>query len=870
MIMAVKNLILAASVHQPTVLLIEDGQWLDAASRELLTAISYDSAEYPLLILLTSRYGDEGEKLDLLLNPELQTCVVELDGLSETAVFQQASSILHGEPAPNLLALLQQKTEANPFFVQQLLLHLQENNLLQQITEGKWTLTQSIKRITTMLPSSIDELLIARLDRLTQEVKRTVQTAAVLGHQFETRLLAGILQHELFADLDAAEKAQIWVLLNKLEYIFKHALLRDAAYDMQLRTQLRDLHYLAATTGETLYADTISAYYGALAYHYEAARRLGQKEAHDKARYYLYLAGQQAASVYDNENGLDYFNQTLRLSSITDRAWQYKTLLARERVYNMLGERAAQAADLEQLTELAETIEEKTAVSLRYSNYHNEVANYEAALTIAAQAHQWAMESGDAASQAQAMINSGRAYMRQGEYDSAREQYQHAYEVSEASKSHIQIARAWDGLGAVATRQSVYKTAVTYHQKGLHLRQELDDQQGQIESYYSLGQAAFDKSEYLIARQQYSQAMELAQRIGDRAYEGRLLTDLASCDWRQGNYQQAETCLQQSLAIAQAIGDKAAASAALSELGIVAAMWQSQLDKAADYFEQSLVISQEIGNRQGESAILGNLGAIAVLRSQYSKAITYTEQSLLIAQELGSRMEEVVSLNNLGGIASDQGQQGKAIAYYEQSLTISQEIGNKVGEGITLNQLGYAFTLQGKYDQAKIKYEESLLITREIGARGDEWNILNNIGASALMQAAFLQAQIAYQQAVDIGQELDLKELLIDGYTGLGLAALRQGDLKTAQKYADQLQTTLADDFSFDDAEHPVQTIHFIWQLYRGLGMVEQAGKLLATVATMMQTYVDNEPDPDLQEIYLQQPHQRPLWEAFNFSGSRV
>ncbi len=236
---------------------------------------------------------------------------------------------------------------------------------------------------------------------------------------------------------------------------------------------------------------------------------------------------------------------------------------------------------------------------------------------------------------------------------------------------------------------------------------------------------------------------------------------------------------------------------------------------------------------------------------------------VVISQELGSRLGEAVSLNNLGCIASDQGQPDKAITYYEQGINISQEIGNKAGEGIALNQLGYAFTLQGKYEQANIKYEESLRIAQEIGARGDEWDILNNVGASALMQAAFPQAQIAYQQAVDIGQELDQERALIDSLIGLALVALRQGNLETAQTYADQLQTTLADGFSFDDVEHPVQTAHFIWQLYKGLGMVEQADKLLATATAMMQTCVDNEPDPALREIYLQQPHQRPLWEAW-------
>src|SRR5262249_13771973 len=146
------------------------------------------------------------------------------------------------------------------------------------------------------VPDSINGVLIARLDRLAARVRALVQTAAVLGQEFEVRLLSGMLRDDpqLAERLRQAERETIWAALSELRSLFRHALLRDAAYSMQLRARLRELHRLAADVLAQIHAADLAPYAADLAYHYGRAEDMPQE------RRYARIAGEYAAARYAN------------------------------------------------------------------------------------------------------------------------------------------------------------------------------------------------------------------------------------------------------------------------------------------------------------------------------------------------------------------------------------------------------------------------------------------------------------------------------------------------------------------------------------------------------------------------------------------
>ena len=136
-----------------------------------------------------------------------------------------------------------------------------------------------------------------------------------------------------------AAQAAIWAALSELRYIFKHALLRDAAYDMQVRTRRAELHLIAAEALEAVYAAdaagseaVLAAHLGEIGYHYEAAYQLGLSNVRDKARDYLLRAGDQARQRWENAAGIDYATRALALMPEEALADRFEALINRFRL----------------------------------------------------------------------------------------------------------------------------------------------------------------------------------------------------------------------------------------------------------------------------------------------------------------------------------------------------------------------------------------------------------------------------------------------------------------------------------------------------------------------------------------------------------
>ncbi len=321
---AFKETFKALSLHNPVVLFVEDLHWIDPDSKGAFAMLCRAIANYPIAVLAASRYADDGSRPTLpidsgKMSPALSkeqssgeqqsksagemALSIDLNTLTRDGAAEFAISILgDGSLADGLLDHLMQKTNGNPFFVEQTVHHYQETGIIQA-QDGAWRLVKTAAEI----PPSVNDLLIARIDRLSRDVRTLVQTAAVLGQEFETRLLSAMLRADQLDDyLQIGERAAIWSALSELRYIFSHALLQDAVYRMQMKTRLRGLHQLAAATIESLYpADP--GHYSDLAFHYERA------EDTDKAIEYLEKAGNHAKDNYQNQQALDFYDRLLPL-----------------------------------------------------------------------------------------------------------------------------------------------------------------------------------------------------------------------------------------------------------------------------------------------------------------------------------------------------------------------------------------------------------------------------------------------------------------------------------------------------------------------------------------------------------------------------
>ncbi len=288
---------------RPHVLLVEDMQWLDSASWQLLAAVR--SQLHPLLILLTGRpltTQSEQELPDearLLLNT---AATLRLEPLSGAAALELVQQRLGVASLPESVAdLIRRTAEGHPFFSEELAYALRDEGHIV-VADGRCRVTGDLQKIN--FPTTIEGVITTRISRLSTEQQLTVKVASVIGRIFALHILTGIYpipderEHvpAYVSELDRLNITPYYAADPEISYIFRHVLSREVAYNLMLYAQRQQLHQAVAQWYEIVFANDLSSHYPLLAYHWHLAATLGQQDDQlvRKAIEYLDKAGIQA------------------------------------------------------------------------------------------------------------------------------------------------------------------------------------------------------------------------------------------------------------------------------------------------------------------------------------------------------------------------------------------------------------------------------------------------------------------------------------------------------------------------------------------------------------------------------------------------
>ncbi len=283
---AVARLLDAVARRAPTVVCLQDLHWVDPSTATLVRELAGALTE-PVVTICNFRPGFElgapGERL------------LHLSELSARQSREQLMSLLDGaEPPDELVAMVTARADGNPFFVEELVNTLVDDGVLARQGET-WVLTTSLDSVT--VPSTIRGLIAARIDNLAPEPRRVLREASVVGREFLYRIMQSVtdapqdLEHSL-AGLSAADLIRERNVDSELEYIFKHALTQEVAYDGLLRRDRQALHERVARGVEAHLGGRVNEFVETLAYHYQRSGHV--LEAVD----YLRRSGRKALDRY--------------------------------------------------------------------------------------------------------------------------------------------------------------------------------------------------------------------------------------------------------------------------------------------------------------------------------------------------------------------------------------------------------------------------------------------------------------------------------------------------------------------------------------------------------------------------------------------
>jgi class 3 adenylate cyclase/tetratricopeptide (TPR) repeat protein len=298
----------------PLVLVIEDLHWMDSSSAGLLEHLLPLVQQVPLLICGVSR-PEPDTPATHLREIAAETYAdwyteIALSPLSDSDSSRMVQNLLVIDDLPtHIQQMMVNKADGNPLFLEEIVREfIEAGALVQEPKTGRWRATQAVEKVT--VPDTIQGLINSRIDRLDENLKLVVRRAAVIGRAFLFRVLNAILEEdgELVGQLDqlqGVELIQEVQRIPELEYIFKHALAQEAAYDSILLQERRDMHARVGAAIERLMADRLDEFYGLLAYHYSAA------EQWEQAQEYLFKAGDQAGSMAADAEALTLYRQAM-------------------------------------------------------------------------------------------------------------------------------------------------------------------------------------------------------------------------------------------------------------------------------------------------------------------------------------------------------------------------------------------------------------------------------------------------------------------------------------------------------------------------------------------------------------------------------
>jgi class 3 adenylate cyclase/tetratricopeptide (TPR) repeat protein len=286
---AVARLLLRESVDRPVILMIEDLHWLDDESQALLDLIA-DLISTSRMLLLVNYRPEYAHRW----SDKSWCSTLRLESLGGESADEMLSAILGDDKAlAPLKELIIESTGGVPFFMEETVQALFDEGALER-QDGVIKLVRSLDSLR--IPPTVQAILAARIDRLRNDEKNLLQTLAVLGREFVlslARAVAGKSEDELerlIARLQQGEFVYEQPSVADVEYIFKHALTQEVAYNSVLLERRKQLHEHVGKAIETIYAASLDDHVAELAHHFS---RSGNQI---KAVEYLHLAGTQAMS----------------------------------------------------------------------------------------------------------------------------------------------------------------------------------------------------------------------------------------------------------------------------------------------------------------------------------------------------------------------------------------------------------------------------------------------------------------------------------------------------------------------------------------------------------------------------------------------
>lgn len=793
-----------AARETPTVLMLEDWHWRDHASEEVLDGLGEMVTAHPLLIVVTRR-----PRSDLEWKGALPHDSIQMAPLTAEACGAVVRDVLGAASVPEALQdTLHERTEGNPFFLEEVCRTLLEEDTVRVDEAGGVALAGPLDRLG--LPGTVQGVIRTRLDRLDVTARRLLLTASVLGREFDRKLLEDIWRMRRngdpgpgdsngearttrgagHADRDGGTPGNEAALEEALDtlrkhglvqrvrvvpepaYRFKHALTQEVAYDTLLLRRRRELHAAAGRALERRLDEHEAEQPDLLAHHFSRA------EDWKRAVRYGQAATERAMDLSQYSEALRSAERTKdwveRLSDPAERhEARIEMLLTEERLCEVLGLRDRQQELIDELVSILEGGEPDARLA--------------------------------------------EVYLRQGDlctllrrFEEAESALRRSLAIAQEREDQVAERSAFRSLALMLWHQDRNDEAMGTMEKALALDRERGDREAITGDLANIGTTLISKGDLGEALEVLHEALRLAKEIGNPVKQVFILHHLGSLHREKGETEEAIRYLEEAIELGDIHRLPIQQSFHLTKMAQIE-LERGQLEAAIEDYREAVELNRQAGAAEALAQSLRMLGDAFVTHDRFEEALAplreaaelfgrlglhqdralMFEHLALANEQVGYRPEAAEAWSRLGELHRERGdtegelealeglarclredEPDRALAIYDRALDAARRLELPAKEGELLNAAGIVEWERGEYGAALERYRSALEIFRAVGDEDSQGLILNSVGVTLSRLGRPDEARRRLQTALEAHRRRGAS--LLEGHA---LAALAELDL---------------------------------------------------------------------------------------------
>ena len=716
---AVDQLIEASRGGRPAILMVDDIQWADGASAQVLHYLSRHAARRAVLVIYAYRDEevDSDERFAQLIESLRRDAGAHRMPLARLGYADTESIISALADAnigtPGLAERLHRETEGNPFFLM---------SILQSLSEGETQLEARASAAPGLLPDALRAAVRARLTHVPKEIRPVLETAAVLGRRFDFDTLFDVTREpeaQLFDSVEALVKRRL--LREEPEggvYDFCHDKLREVVYRDIGGARRKLLHKSVAESLERLGEEARHERVGELAEHYERAHIWA------KALHFLVLAGEHSQALFAMRDALHWLDRAVALAEAHPESLDTRKCLA---IYGQRGAARAQAGQTQgAVDDMRRVIEalraggerEKTRDALiQLGMAYRRADQYDDATACLTEALAESRAMNDERHAADTLYHLGTVAWSTGQNDRAIDFHQQAVEICKHTGfTDLVAVQAWHGRGEAHFANAEPSEAIKCYTRSLELARNIGDKSYESENLMMIGHACLGTrglGDYLRAMISFEAALDIARTADLQWHLGPTLLGLDHVRACMGRYGEAWLAMQKTLHWLEGLSQTRYQFIAYDFIGHL--LLDLDLNElAAEHMERGITLGNDTGILFWRTAIETHL-AVARSRLGQKDVMPPLQAALEQTRRTSERYMMIRCLGGLAEIALADGDVGRCRAYGDELLAIAEPNGLRELEAVAHRWRGEAMLADKNYAQAQAELTRSAALAEETG-----------------------------------------------------------------------------------------------------------------------------------------------------------